>query len=116
MKSYDLIVGTFHYSLIDNLFINRLYVISVYNTCTLLLNNEKYVDANLDATDNAISGNEPSSEMLTNQSQIPELKQVIPKSEDLSRSLEIKLIWTFDTEFPTIFNKSCTYITFKSAV
>ena len=29
---------------------------------------------------------------------------------------EINAIWTFDTEFPTIFNKSCTYITFKSAV
>ena len=43
-------------------------------------------------------------------------KQVMPKSEGLSRSLEINAIWTFDTEFPTIFNKSCTYITFKSAV
>ena len=43
-------------------------------------------------------------------------KQVMPKSEDLSRSLEINGIWTFDTEIPTIFNKSCTYITFKSAV
>ena len=43
-------------------------------------------------------------------------KQVMPKSEDLSRSLEINAIWTFDTEFPTIFNKSCTNITFKSAV
>ena len=43
-------------------------------------------------------------------------KQVMPKSEDLSRSLEINAIWTFDMEFPTIFNKSCTYITFKSAV
>ena len=43
-------------------------------------------------------------------------KQVMPKREDLSRSLEINAIWTFDTEFPTIFNKSCTYITFKSAV
>ena len=43
--------------------------ISVYNTwLKLLLNNEKYVDANLDARDNAISGNEPSSEMLTSQS------------------------------------------------
>ena len=42
-------------------------------------------------------------------------KQVMPKSEDLSRSLERNAIWTFDTEFPTIFNKSCTYITFKSA-
>ena len=48
-------------------------------------------------------------------------KQVMPKREDLSRSLEINAIWTFDTEFPTIFNKSCTYIqlyiyrlTFKS--
>ena len=40
----------------------------------------------------------------------------MPKSEDLSRSLEMKPIWTFDTEFPTIFNKSYTYITFKSAV
>ena len=43
-------------------------------------------------------------------------KQVMPKSEDLSRSLEINAIWTFDTEFPTIYNKTCTYITFKSAV
>ena len=32
----------------------------------------KYVDANLDASDNAISGNESSSEILTSQSQIPE--------------------------------------------
>ena len=30
-----------------------------------------------------------------------EQKQVQPKSQDLSRSLEIKVIWTFDTEFPT---------------
>ena len=43
-------------------------------------------------------------------------KQVMPKSEDLRRSLEKYAIWTFDTKFPTIFNKSCTYITFKSAV
>ena len=36
-------------------------------------NKEKYVvDTNLDASDNAISDNEPSSEMLTSQSQIPE--------------------------------------------
>ena len=35
-----------------------------------------------------------------------EPKQVMPKSEDLSRSLEINAIWTFDMEFPTIFNKS----------
>ena len=40
-----------------------------------------------------------------------EPKEVMPKSQDLSRSLEIKLIWTFDMEFPTIFNKICTYIT-----
>ena len=45
-----------------------------------------------------------------------EPKQVMPKSEYLGRSLEINAIWTFDTEFPTIFNNSCTYITFKSAV
>ena len=43
-------------------------------------------------------------------------KQVMPNSEDLTRSLEINAIWTFDAEFPTIFIKSCTYITFKSAV
>ena len=36
--------------------INSKIVISVYNTCTLLYNIEKYVDANLDAPDNAISG------------------------------------------------------------
>ena len=35
-------------------------------------NNVKYVDANLDAPDNAISDNESSSEMLTSQSQIRE--------------------------------------------
>ena len=45
-----------------------------------------------------------------------EQKQVMPKSQDLSRSLEINAIWTFDTEFPTIYNKTCTYITCKSAV
>ena len=43
-------------------------------------------------------------------------KQVMPKREDLSRSLETNAIWTSDTEFPTIFIKSCTYITYKSAV
>ena len=87
---------------------------------TSMKQRKKYVDANLDASDNAISDNESSSEMLTSQSQIPECimsqNQVMPKSEDLSRSLEINAIWTFDTEFPTIFIKSCTYITFKSAV
>ena len=36
------------------------------------INKEKYVDANLDAPANAISGNEPSSGMLTSQSQILE--------------------------------------------
>ena len=44
-------------------------------------------------------------------------KHVTLMSEDLrSRPLEINVIWSFETEFPTIFNKSCTYITFKSAV
>ena len=36
------------------------------------IKNVKYVDAHLDAPDNAISGNEPSSKMLTSQSQTPE--------------------------------------------
>ena len=36
------------------------------------INNANYIDANLDSTNNVISGNEPSSEMLTSQSQIPE--------------------------------------------
>ena len=45
-----------------------------------------------------------------------EPKQVMPKSEDLSRSLEINAIWTIDTEFPTIFYTTCTYITFKSVL
>ena len=38
------------------------------------------------------------------------------QSQVPSRSLEINAIWTFDTEFPTLFNKLCTYITFKSAI
>ena len=46
--------------------------VPVYNTCTLLSNKEKYVDANLEASDNVISDIESSSEMLTGQSQIPE--------------------------------------------
>ena len=55
--------------------------------------------------------------MLTSQSKKPnEPKQVIPKRQILNRPLEIKLIWTFDTEFLSIFNKTITYITFKSAV
>ena len=43
--------------------------LSVYYTCTLL-NNDRYVDAYLDAPDhdNVVSGNEHSSEMLTSQS------------------------------------------------
>ena len=55
--------------------------------------------------------------MLTSQSQKNrnEPKQVMPKGQDLSRS-EIYLIWTYDTEFQTIINRTGTYITFKSAV
>ena len=63
----------------------------------------------------APSGNDPHQRCL--QAKVKyrnEPKQVM--IEDLSRSLEIKAIWTLDTKFPTIFNKSCTYITFKSAV
>ena len=33
-----------------------------------------------------------------------ELKQVMSRSEDLSRSLEIKPIWTFESEFPTVYS------------
>ena len=43
-------------------------------------------------------------------------QKVMPMSEDLSRSLEINQMWTFDTELPTMFNKSCTHISFKSVV
>ena len=39
----------------------------------------------------------------------------MPKGEDLSRSIEINAISTFDMQFQTIYNKSCTYITSKSA-
>ena len=47
--------------------------VSVYITATLLSNNRKWnADANLDTSDNVISGNEPSSEMFTSQSQKPE--------------------------------------------
>ena len=45
-----------------------------------------------------------------------EPKQAVPKSEHPSRSLEMNAIWRLDTEVPTIFNKSCTYISFKCAV
>ena len=42
----------------------RIYI-SVYDTCTLLLNDKRYnVDIDLDASDNLCSCNEPSSEML----------------------------------------------------
>ena len=34
-----------------------------------------------------------------------EPKQVMPKSEDQRWSLEIKPIWTFHTEFPTIIGR-----------
>ena len=67
----------------------------VYNTCTLLWNNVKYVHANLDAPDNAISDNESSSEILTSQNQILKCTKTGAKSEDPSRSLEINAIWTY---------------------
>ena len=43
-----------------------------------------------------------------------EPKQVMPKSEDPSRSLGINAIWTFDTEFPTIFKKIYAHILLSS--
>ena len=55
--------------------------------------------------------------MLTGQIQKSEwTKQVMPKSQDLGRSVEITQIWIFNMEFTIIFKKSCTYITFMSAV
>ena len=39
-----------------------------------------------------------------------ESKQVMPKRQDLSNPFEIKVIWTFHTEFSTIFNKTSTII------
>ena len=39
-----------------------------------------------------------------------EAKQVMQKGQDRVRLLEINMIWTFHTEFPTSFNKTCTYI------
>ena len=52
--------------------------------------------------DNAISDIETSSEMLTSQIQKLEYAKT-DNAKDLCRSLEIKPIMTFDTEFPTIF-------------
>ena len=64
-----------------------------------------------------ILGNEPSTKMVSNQSQKPECaKTGNAKCEDLSRSIEINVIWTFDTEYLTLFNKTCTYITIKFVV
>ena len=74
---------------------------------------KKYnVAANLDALNNVVSVNEPSSEMLTSQSR----KLQWAKSQDLSRSLEIKAIWISSTDFFFFFNKTFTYITLKCAV
>ena len=41
-------------------------------------------------------------------------KQVIPESRP-KEFIRIRVIWTFDTELPAIFDKTFTYITFKSA-
>ena len=41
-----------------------------------------------------------------------EPKQVMANCQHLCRSLEIELIWTYET----VFNETCTYITVKSAV
>ena len=45
-----------------------------------------------------------------------ESKGIKPTSRDVHRSLVMKVIWTLDSLFPTIFNKTCTCITFKSAM
>ena len=51
---------------------NKVFCAFKYKTYEHYQINKHNVDANLDAPDNAISANEPSSEMLTSQSQIPE--------------------------------------------
>ena len=90
----------------------------VNNACiyihSILLTKNHNVDAGLDASEKVIYGNEPSSEMLASQSQKPEWAKTDDARESyLSRSQEIKLIRTLDSEFPTIFNRTCAYITFK---
>ena len=47
-----------------------------------------------------------------------EPKQVMQKSRGRStcRTLKVNLIWTFDTEFPIIINKTFTYKYFKAAI
>ena len=45
-----------------------------------------------------------------------EPKQVMQKCGGRSRSLKINLIWTFDTEFPIIINKTFTYKYSKAAI
>ena len=73
------------------------------------------VNANLDPSDLLFQVMDPHQRCLQAK-YWNEPKQVKQKSEDLSRSLRIKVIWTFDTGFPTIVNKTCTYITFKGSI
>ena len=47
---------------------------------------------------------------------VKEPKRVESNSQAQKRSQEIRLIWTSDSEFPTIFNKTCTHMTFNSAM
>ena len=64
------------------------------------------VDTNLDASGNVIQVMNPHQRGVHGQvKNRNESKQVLPKNEDLSRSLDIRVIWKLDTEFPTIFNE-----------
>ena len=61
--------------------------------------------------------NELVSGMLTSQSQQLEWPKLgKAKCVNLSRSFDVKVIWTSDTGFSTIFNKISTYIDLKSAI
>ena len=66
-------------------------------------------------SDNAILGHESSSEMLTScGNNGDEPQQVKPTSVHLSRSLDIKIIWTLQTWCLPIFIKSCVLYIFSS--
>ena len=58
------------------------------------------------ASDNVISGNDPSSDILTSQTEPwNEQKAMKQNNVDLVRLLETRAIWAFDTGFPNIFYK-----------
>ena len=73
----------------------------------------QYITCNVD---DFISGNEPSSEMLTSQSQKPVWGETSYAKESRPKITRNKTNLDICYRISTIFNKSCTYITFNSAV